>query len=117
MLEQTSHQSQKAVKGVLDAGEDIGLAMHLLTRVQLKLKSELAGSDDLMRRLGFIIDRLSLAVIIAGLFIGSSVVYYAGIRPVIMGIPVLGFFGYIVALVMSCLVLRDVWRNSHPKDH
>ena len=115
-IENTSQQSVKALEGLLHASEDIGLATHLLTRGQLKIKTEMAGSDDLMRRLGFIIDRLSLAVIIAGLFIGSSVVYYADIRPVIMGIPVLGFFGYIIALVMSCLVLKDIWRNSHPKN-
>ena len=45
-----------------------------------------------------------MAIVIAGLFIGSSVVYYARIEPVVFGIPVIGFMGYVSALVLALMV-------------
>ena len=48
----------------------------------------------------------------AGLFIGSSVIYYARIQPVIFGIPVIGFLGYIVALVLGVWVAWDIIQDN-----
>ena len=87
----------------------------MLTRGQLKVNTELMGSDEVLRRLGGIVDRASMAIVIAGLFIGSSVVYYAKIEPVIFGIPIIGFLGYVSALVLALMLGREIWRNSHGK--
>ena len=111
----TGAHGRRAFKGSLEAAEHLGLAARMLTRGQLKMNTEFVGSEKIMQQIGFIFDRLSMAVIIAGLFIGSSVVYYAGIQPVIFGIPVLGFVGYVGALVMVVMVGRDIWRNGHHK--
>ena len=53
-----------------------------------------------------------LITVVAGLFIGSSVVYYARIQPVIFGIPIIGFIGYLVAFVLGVWVAHDVIRES-----
>lgn len=87
----------------------------MLTRGQLKVNAQLLGSDAVMRRLGSIVDRMSMAIVIAGLFIGSSVVYYAKIEPVVVGIPVIGFIGYLSALLLALGLGREIWRNSHGK--
>ena len=87
----------------------------MLTRGQLKINAEVLGSDAVLRRLGGIVDRLSMSIVIAGLFIGSSVVYYAKIEPVIFGIPIIGFLGYFFALVLALMLGREIWRNSHGK--
>ncbi len=107
--------SMRAVKGTLQAAEYLGLASRMLTRGQLKVNTELMGSDEVLRRLGGIVDRMSMAIVIAGLFIGSSVVYYAKIKPVIFGIPIIGFLGYFSALVLALMLGREIWRNSHGK--
>ncbi len=105
----------RAAKGSLEAAEYLGLASRMLTRGQLKVNTELMGSDEVLRRVGGIVDRASMAIVIAGLFIGSSVVYYARIEPVIFGIPVIGFLGYMCALVLALMLGREIWRNSHGK--
>ena len=56
-----------------------------------------------------------MSIVIAGLFIGSSVVYYAKIEPVIFGIPIIGFLAYFFALVRARMLGREIWRNSHGK--
>ena len=73
------------------------------------------GSEAVLRHLGSIVDRMSMAIVIAGLFIGSSVVYYAKIEPVVFGIPVIGFIGYLAALILALGLGREIWRNSHGK--
>ena len=112
-LESLGAQSGRALRGGLEAMEYLGLASRMLTRGQLKVNTELMGSEEVLRRIGAIVDRLSMAMVITGLFIGSSVVYYARIEPVIFGIPVIGFLGYLSAFVLALLLGRDIWRNSH----
>ena len=106
-------QAGRALRGNLEAAEYLGLASRMLTRGQLKINAELLGSEEVLRRVGAIVDRLSMAMVITGLFIGSSVVYYARIEPVIFGIPVIGFLGYLSAFVLAVMLGRDIWRNSH----
>lgn len=105
----------RAARGNLQTAEYLGLASRMLTRGQLKINAEVLGSDAVLRRLGGIMDRLSMSIVIAGLFIGSSVVYYAKIEPVIFGIPIIGFLGYFFALVLALMLGREIWRNSHGK--
>ena len=104
-------------KGSLEAAEYLGLASRMLTRGQLKVNTQIMSSDKALRQLGGIIDRMSMAIVIAGLFIGSSVVYYARIEPVVFGIPVIGFMGYVSALVLSLMLGRNIWLNSHGGKH
>ena len=70
-----------------------------------------------LRLVGGVIDRMSMAIVIAGLFIGSAVVYYARIEPVVFGIPVIGFMGYVSALVLVLMLGRNIWLNSHGGKH
>ena len=113
LLEELVASSGRAVKGQLETAEYLGLASRMLTRGQLKINAELLGSEEVLRLMGGIVDRASMAIVIAGLFIGSSVVYYAKIEPVIFGIPVIGFLGYVSALVLALMLGREIWRNSH----
>ena len=113
--EELSLQSARALKGSLEAAEQLGLASRMLTRGQLKINTQVLGSEQVLRHVGSIVDRLSMSIVIAGLFIGSSVVYYAKIEPVIFGVPVIGFLGYASALVLALGLGREIWRNGHGK--
>ena len=110
-----AHASVRAAKGLLEAADQLGLASRMLTRGQLKINTQVLGSERVLRHVGGIVDRMSMAIVIAGLFIGSSVVYYAKIEPVIFGIPVIGFLGYLSALVLALMLGREIWRNSHSR--
>lgn len=111
--DELTHASYRALKGHLEMAEQLGLASRMLTRGQLKMNMQVLGSEQVLRHVGGIVDRLSMAIVIAGLFIGSSVVYYAKIEPVIFGIPVIGFLGYASALFLALGLGREIWRNSH----
>ena len=107
-----ARETVAATHGLLSAASDAGLAMRMLTRGQLRVNLDLAGTADPLEDLSRIANRMTLSVIIAGLFIGSSVVYYARIQPVIFGIPIIGFVGYLAALVLGVWVAQDIIRES-----
>ena len=107
-----ARETVSATHGLLSAASDAGLAMRMLTRGQLRVNLDLAGTADPLEDLSRIANRLTMSVIVAGLFIGSSVVYYARIQPVIFGIPIIGFLGYFVAFVLGVWVAQDIIRES-----
>jgi ubiquinone biosynthesis protein len=105
-------ESVAASHGLLQAASQANTAMSMLTRGQLRMKLDLDGYEDPVGDLAHAADRLTMGIIIAGLFIGSSVVYFARIQPVIFGIPVIGFVGYLTALVLGLWVFRQVMREQ-----
>ncbi len=107
-LQRLARETVAATHGLLGAAGELGLAMRMLTRGQLRVNLDLAGTEDPLEDISRIANRLTMSVIVAGLFIGSSVVYYARIQPVIFGIPIIGFVGYMVAFVLCVLVAHDV---------
>lgn len=110
-----ARESLAASHGLLEAASEAGHAMHMLTRGQLRMNLDVAGTEDPLEDLSRIANRLTLSVIVAGLFIGSSVVYYARIQPVIFGIPIIGFVGYMLAFFLGIYVAHDILRDTRRK--
>jgi ubiquinone biosynthesis protein len=73
-----------------------------------------------IRRLGNQIDRaanrLSLALVIAALIIGSSIVMTVGGGPKLLGLPAFGLLGFVGAVTGGLALWRSIWRGRHPKD-
>ena len=92
-------------------------ATRMLTRGQLRVNMELVGSEEPFQQLSDMVNRLTMALIVVGLFIGSSIVYYAGIKPVVFGIPIVGFMGYIVAFTLGCWIVLDILIKGRKKKH
>lgn len=101
-----------ASHSLLKATAQLSGAMKMLTRGQLRVQMELPDKDDLLHNVSRAADRLTMSIVIAGLFIGSSVVYYARIQPVIFGIPVIGFLGYLIALGLGLWIVGSIIRED-----
>lgn len=106
-------EGHSALHGALGALSEAKLAATMLTRGQIKTNIELVGSERPLAQLSEMVDRMVVALLIAGLFVGSSIVYYAGIKPVIFGIPVLGFFGYAVSGILALWLVFDIIFKRH----
>ena len=94
--------------GALDAARYSGETLKMLTRGQLKMNMEVLGSEAPLSKLAKIINRLTIGMIIAGLFIGSSMLSLSAMEPRLLGVPVLAFFGYLGAAVLSVWVVFDI---------
>lgn len=102
-------EGHKALHGLLAAASESQVAMRMLTRGQLRVNVEAVGSEEPMQMLSNMVNRLTMALIVVGLFVGSSIVYYAGMKPIIFGIPIVGFMGYVVAFVLGCWIVLDIY--------
>lgn len=110
-----AQESLQATHALLGASTESKQALHMLTRGQLSVGLKFGHTQDPISALARSGDRLALAIVIAGLFIGSSVVYYARIKPVIFGIPVIGFVGYLLALGLGLWVVRQIVRDNRSR--
>ncbi|BDC91438.1 ABC1 kinase family protein [Leptogranulimonas caecicola] len=111
-LKELALQSRKALHGTLEALSQAGLVTDMLTRGELKMNLDFSGSQDPIEDLSHIADRLTMGIIIAGLLIGSSIVYFAGASFIIMGVPLLGFLGYLLAIGLSIYMVRDILKHD-----
>lgn len=114
---------RRIVEDVLGSGSEV---MHLLRSLprdlqtlfrqarkgKLKLELEHRGLDPLLSTLERFGSRLSFAVVLASLVIGSSLIVHSGIPPKWHGIPLIGLAGYLVAAVMGFWLLISILRRG-----
>ncbi len=67
--------------------------------------------DDLQRSA----NRLSLAVMLGCMIIGSSIVITTGVHPLIYGYPAIGIAGYLFSFFFLIWVIIDIIRHGHHK--
>ncbi len=86
------------------------LTNQLLTG-QFKLGLEHTGVDPAVRALNRASNRLSLAIVLAALIMGSSVVVLSGVPPLVGEMPLIGVAGYIISAVIGFLLVIKGLRN------
>ena len=111
-LEDLARSLRSSAVGSMDALAYSGDALKMLTRGQLKMNMEVLGSEAPLTRVSKIVNRLTIALIIAGLFIGSSMLSLSTMEPRLLGVPVLAFFGYLGAAVLSLWIVYDIARRK-----
>ncbi|WP_374114170.1 ABC1 kinase family protein [Bifidobacterium sp. ESL0763] len=102
-------EGDKALHGALSALAESQVAARMLTRGKLRMNMEVVGGEEPLRQVSDMINRLTMALIVVGLFVGSSIIYFAGMKPIIFGIPVVGFMGYVVAFILSAWIVFDIY--------
>jgi ubiquinone biosynthesis protein len=102
-------------------------------RFYLKLQSNLPGSiqrilqkleqgeldinfrhenlSGLQKSLDNVSNRLSFSIILASLIIGSSMIITTGVKPLILGYPVIGLVGYIISGILGLAVVINIFRS------
>lgn len=101
LMEDTARGVVTSSRGLMQAATYSGQALKMLTRGQLRVNTEMIGSDNLFRGMSTIFTRVTLALIIMGLFIGSSMLALSPLEPKLLGVPALAFLGFAAAVVLS----------------
>ena len=96
--------------------DDLGRLLRNARRGRVQVGIELAH----LKRVGDQIDRsanrLAMALVIAALIIGSSIVMTVQAGPTLFGLPAFGFLGFMGAVVCGLWLVRAIWRSSHGRD-
>ena len=95
---------------------DVSRLMRNARRGKLHINLELAHLKRVGDQLNQAANRMSMALIIAALIIGSSIVMTVEGGPTLMGLPAFGFLGFSGAVVGGLWLVRSIWRSTHPRD-
>ena len=88
---------------------------HILTKAEkgtLKLELEHKGLDNLIEKMDIVSNRLSFSIIIAALIVGSSLIIQTGMSPTLLGVPLLGIFGFFIAGFLGMGLLFSIIRSG-----
>lgn len=82
---------------------------------QTKVNLELTGSDEPLAQVDRMVNKLVLALLSAALLVGSSLICTTDMKPKLLGIPMLGAFGFFIALILMGYLLVDTFRKKRWK--
>lgn len=110
----------KALRNTLAVAEqlphDLSRLLRNARRGRVHVGIELAH----LKRVGDQIDRaasrLAMALIIAALIVGSSIVMNVQGGPTAFGLPLFGFLGFVGAVLGAIWLLRSIWRSARHDD-
>jgi ubiquinone biosynthesis protein len=95
-----------------DLPYDIGIVLRELRKGRFRIEFEHIGLEPIRLTMDQIANRTALTIIIAALLISSSMLILAKVPPFIGSIPLLGFIGYMAAIVLSVLLIIAVVRRK-----
>ena len=79
---------------------------------RFRVNLDLARLDHFGRQIDKSSNRLTMGIVTGCLIIGSSIVLTVDAGPKLLGLPLLGLFGFLIALVNSCWLILSIWRAS-----
>jgi len=97
--------------------QDFQRVLHQLEDGQLPVILEHRGVTRATDTVHHAFSRLSLAVIIGSLIVGSSLVINTGVEPLLWGYPAIGILGYLLSAAIGAYVTFDILRSQrHQKN-
>ena len=102
VAEQLPHDAARLLRNARRGKVQVGIELAHLKRV----------GDQIDRAA----NRLAMALVIASLVIGSSIVMTVQGGPTLFGLPVFGFLGFAGAVVCGLWLIRAIWRSSRGRD-
>ena len=95
---------------------DLAKLLRNARRGRVQVAIELAHLKRVGDQLDRAANRLALALVIAALIVGSSIVMTVQGGPTLFGLPAFGFLGFAGAVAGGLWLVRAIWRSSHPRD-
>ena len=96
----------------LQLPEQISDILKMTMSGQTKVNLDLTGSEEPLRRMDHMINKLIIGIISSALLLGSSVICTTEMTPQIMEIPLLGVFGYLAALILCGRLLVSIMKHK-----
>lgn len=95
-----------------DLPMDIKVLTEQIKQGHIKIEFEHRGLEDMLSKHDQISNRISFAIVLAALIIGSSLIVLSGIPPIWNGIPIIGIIGFLTAGIMGFWLLISILRHG-----
>ena len=87
--------------------------LEMLDRGQIKVNGDIEVSSRILATAHASVGRISLALLSAGLFLGSSILCTTAMQPQLLGVPLLGVLGYVGAFVLGAYTVFHILVSRH----
>lgn len=87
--------------------------LEMVDRGQIKINGDIEVSPRILATAYASVGRLSLALLSAGLFLGSSILCTTSMQPQLLGVPLLGVLGYLGAFVLGAYTVFRIMVSRH----
>ena len=87
--------------------------LEMLDRGQIKVNGDIEVSSRILATAYASVGRISLALLSAGLFLGSSIRCTTAMQPQLLGVPLLGVLGYVGAFVLGAYTVFHILVSRH----
>ncbi len=78
----------------------------------IKMDIEHKGVNPMLKTIEKISNRITIAIVLASITIGSSLIVHSKIPPLWHDIPVIGLFGFLAASILGFRLLISIFRNG-----
>lgn len=92
--------------------EDLTVLLEKIKDDKLKVNFEVEGLEDMRKTLQNATNRLTYAIIIAALSIGSSILMMANIPPLLFGNSILGLIGFLISGILGIVIIYSIWKKD-----
>lgn len=92
--------------------QDLKFIIKKMKKGELKIEFEHIGLENIEHTIEKSFNRLAIAVIIASILIGSSLVLLAKTPPLIYEMPVLGIIGFSIAFLMGIILIYSIYKRG-----
>lgn len=92
--------------------DDLTVLLEKIKDDKLKVNFEVEGLEDMRKTLQNASNRLTYAIIIAALSIGSSILMMAHIPPLFFGNSLLGLLGFIISGILGITIIYSIWKKD-----
>ncbi len=99
--------SHKAV----DIPGQISDILKMTLKGQTKVNLDLTGCEEPIQKIDHMINKIVICIISAALLLGSSIISTTQMSPQVMGIPLLGFVGYLAAILLCLRLLYSIMKT------
>lgn len=111
-LKETGASALITLRKSLDIPAHLSDILKMTVKGQTKINLEITGSEEPLSKLDAMMNKLILAVICAGLLVGSSLVCTTDMAGKLFGIPALGAVGFFLALVLGIILIISIIRKK-----
>lgn len=112
VVKQLLHSGGDYGQMLLELPSKVDTALDLINQDRLQINFQHQGLERLIIRLDIASNRLSFALIVAALVIGSSLIVQSNRGPLFLGLPMLGVAGFLVAACFGIWLIVSIVRSG-----
>ena len=111
-LDKLKREGYVLMRKSMQLPEQISDILKMTMSGQTKVNLDLTGSEEPLRRIDKMINKLVIGIISSALLLGSSIICTTQMTPKIMEIPLLGVCGYMAALLLCGRLLWSIAKRK-----